>query len=67
MNGKMRKVLTTRSIWYKNSNGKVRTNNRISDELDLEAGVQHGCIIFPLHFNKYSEHIMREALECWTL
>lgn len=50
---------------YINNTANVRVNNTYSDKFKLKAGVRQGCIISPILFNIYSEHIMRIVFDDW--
>ncbi|KAI8433901.1 hypothetical protein MSG28_015827 [Choristoneura fumiferana] len=51
---------------YENNTASVRMDNVSSQRFCPTAGVRQGCILSPLLFNAYTEHIMRIALENWT-
>ncbi|KMQ91585.1 craniofacial development protein 2-like protein [Lasius niger] len=50
---------------YKNSTAVVRIENCLSPECVIRKGVRQGCILSPLLYNLYSEHIMRTVLDGW--
>lgn len=41
----------------------VQVNDRTTDEVEIKRGVRQGCVLSPLLFNLYSEHIFQTALE----
>ncbi|KAK9871609.1 hypothetical protein WA026_012988 [Henosepilachna vigintioctopunctata] len=51
---------------YENNNAKIRANNTLSSNFKSNAGVRQGCILSPILFNTYTEHIMRRVMEGWT-
>ena len=50
---------------YNNQEATVRTEFGETDNIDIGKGMRHRCILSPLLFNIYAEHIMGEALEQW--
>ena len=50
---------------YSNQEATVRTEFGETDNIDNGKEVRQGCILSPLLFNIYAEHIIREALEEW--
>lgn len=50
---------------YKDNTVTVRVNNKYSKDFRLKAGVRQGCIISPVLFNIYNEHLMREVFDEW--
>lgn len=50
---------------YKNSSAMVKIENFLSDKSSIEKGVRQGCVLSPLLFNLYSEHLMRLVLDDW--
>ena len=47
----------------KSNTSVVRTTNGDTDWFKIERGVRQGCVISPVLYNIYSEHIMRCVLE----
>ena len=50
---------------YENNTAKVRVDQTYSDKFRTCTGVRQGCILSPILFNIYSEHIMRRVLQEW--
>ena len=46
---------------YAGQEAAVRTGHRTTDWLQIEKGVNQGCILSPCLFNLYAEYIMRNA------
>ena len=51
---------------YENNTASVKLDSIASTNFHTNAGVRQGCILSPLLFNIYTEHIMRAALENWS-
>ncbi|KAI5752717.1 hypothetical protein M8J77_019728 [Diaphorina citri] len=47
---------------YWGQSGKVKTSMGVSEEFQISKGVRQGCIISPLLFNIYVEHIIKESI-----
>ena len=47
---------------YKNANSAVLSNNTIGEFFKTNVGVRQGCIMSPVLFNIYLEHIIQETL-----
>uniref|UniRef100_A0A2A4JBK9 Reverse transcriptase domain-containing protein n=1 Tax=Heliothis virescens TaxID=7102 RepID=A0A2A4JBK9_HELVI len=48
---------------YWHQKARVRVDQVLTDDIDIERGVRQGCILSPLLFNIYAEAIFAEALE----
>uniref|UniRef100_A0A8D8T8A4 Craniofacial development protein 2 n=1 Tax=Cacopsylla melanoneura TaxID=428564 RepID=A0A8D8T8A4_9HEMI len=48
---------------YWNQTAVLRTDGEHTEEVKILRGVRQGCILSPILFNLYSEHIFREALD----
>ena len=48
---------------YWRQHAAVKWDDEISKEVRVERGVRQGCVISPLHFNLYSEYMIKEAME----
>ena len=51
---------------YENQQAAVRVESEITDWFKIGKGVRQGCLISPLSFNCYSEHVMRESADEFT-
>ena len=47
---------------YRDSSSAVLLNNNLGDFFKTTVGVRQGCLLSPVLFNIYLEHIMKEAL-----
>lgn len=52
---------------YWRQTARVRYDNNMTDEINIQKGVRQGCILSPMLFNIYSECIFQEALEDETV
>lgn len=50
---------------YLNSQGTVRIEAAVSKSFSFGKGVRQGCILSPILFNIYGEHIIRQTCEDW--
>lgn len=50
---------------YMNNRSFVKLDTECSNVFCVRKGVRQGCILSPLLFNIYGEHIIRKALEDW--
>ena len=48
---------------YEQQRAAVRVEGDISDWFSISKGVRQGCLVSPLSFNCYSEHVMRESAD----
>ena len=51
---------------YEGQQASVRVDGSLSDWFAIEKGVRQGCLVSPVSFNCYSEHIMRESADDLT-
>ena len=48
---------------YTGTTCKVRAGESMSEEFEVKTGVRQGCVLSPLLFNCYMDHILREAMK----
>ncbi|XP_072401119.1 uncharacterized protein [Diabrotica undecimpunctata] len=51
-----------KNIYY-NQLATIGVKDQLTEEVSIKRGVRQGCILSPLLFNVYSEHVMSQALE----
>ena len=51
---------------YEGQQALVRVDGSLSDWFAIEKGVRQGCLVSPVSFNCYLEHIMRESADDLT-
>ena len=51
---------------YEGQQASVKVDGSLSDWFAIEKGVRQGCLVSPVSFNCYSEHIMRESADDLT-
>ena len=48
---------------YTGTTCRVRASEGVSEEFEVKTGVRQGCVLSPMLFNCYMDHILREAME----
>ena len=48
---------------YTGTTCRVRAGEGISEEFEVKSGVRQGCVLSPLLFNCYMDHILRKTMK----